>query len=612
MQLVAVGAQNYYLTTNPQYTFFKAVYRRHTNFSMEFMPVSLDGPNELNINESIKLRAKIPRNADLCGKIFFRFRLPDIYSNYDCHTCTPYRFEWIRDIGTQLIEEASVYIGGQLIDRQYGEWMRIWSELFLSDARKKIYNEMIANTPELYHPAQYMGNNNIYPTSSLHCDQHCDPEYPRSFRKTHPHYWTNSYGRPPSIRGRIVFVPLLFWFCDNPGLALPLVALQYHEVQIELILRPIKDLYTILETRRDPRCHECRGGDSDDDGSNNSREPEDCDHSQCSTKHSNNTLPNSVVNSSCGPSTCGVGASSYCTSSGTGSDTSCSYSCARYQCYRHFGRRIRPYRCDQMIDRFLSPYAEDAACQLDCLGDCSSFKGWGFFPSLDVNYIYLGEEERSRFAANTHEYLITQLQRSLHLGIVGQKLLDLQFQHPVKYIAWIARRDDCSYRNQWENYTNWLWCDISPFSASYPYLIQEWLPSRAKHVNRPTKETAKYFISHILYEAKVMFNGVDRFTEEPRGHFEYVQPFAFDAKSNSKGINIYSFALKLDTYQPSGSCNMSRIKDIQLEVKTIIPPSNYSQNETLQYKYKYDFHIFGTSYNIFKVQSGMGALVFSN
>ena len=119
-----------------------------------------------------------------------------------------------------------------------------------------------------------------------------------------------------------------------------------------------------------------------------------------------------------------------------------------------------------MIDRFLSPYAEDAACQLDCLGDCSSFKGWGFFPSLDVNYIYLGEEERSRFAANTHEYLITQLQRSLHLGIVGQKLLDLQFQHPVKYIAWIARRDDCSYRNQWENYTNWLWCDISPFSAS--------------------------------------------------------------------------------------------------------------------------------------------------
>ena len=163
LQLVAYGAQDVYLTGNPQITFFKVVYRRHTNFSIESIQQTFNG----NASQGNRVTCQISRNGDLVHKLYVVFDTVAATQN-DARKC---------------IKKVEVEIGGQLIDRQYGDWMEIWNELTLPAGKKVGYVEMI---------------------------------------KAESNADTKAY------------VPLEFWFCRNIGLALPLIALQYHEVKINI------------------------------------------------------------------------------------------------------------------------------------------------------------------------------------------------------------------------------------------------------------------------------------------------------------------------------------------------------------------------------------------
>ena len=175
MQLVAYGAQDIYLTGNPQITFFKVVYRRHTNFAMESIEQTFNGEVALGR----RVTATISRNGDLIKDMWLE-------CEFDYTSVVP-----VYGLGNALVKQVEVEIGGQLIDRQYGEWLDIWSELSTPEGKRVGYDEMVGNISSL-------------PTGLL-----------------------------PKER---LDVPLMFWFNRNPGLALPLIALQYHEVKINLEL----------------------------------------------------------------------------------------------------------------------------------------------------------------------------------------------------------------------------------------------------------------------------------------------------------------------------------------------------------------------------------------
>jgi hypothetical protein len=166
LQLVAYGAQDVYLTGNPQITFFKVVYRRHTNFSIESIVQSFNG----NPTAGSRVTCQISRNGDLVHKLYLE--LDGSFSKED-GAGKP-------GIGHAAIDKVELEIGGQLIDRQYGDWMHIWNELTLPEGKKTGFEEMINKT------------------------------------------------------GSKLYVPLEFWFCRNVGLALPLIALQYHEVKVNI------------------------------------------------------------------------------------------------------------------------------------------------------------------------------------------------------------------------------------------------------------------------------------------------------------------------------------------------------------------------------------------
>ena len=166
MQLVAYGAQDIYLSGNPQITFFKVVYRRHTNFAVESIEQTFNG----SAAAGSKISVTVSRNGDLLSQV------------------------WLVNNGTQggvitqerafgQIDNVEVEIGGQVIDKQYGHWMQIWTDLSNPTDKTALLDSCAATT---------------------------------------------------SSTGQNSYVPLQFWFCRNPGLALPLIALQYHEVKLNV------------------------------------------------------------------------------------------------------------------------------------------------------------------------------------------------------------------------------------------------------------------------------------------------------------------------------------------------------------------------------------------
>ncbi len=180
MQLVAYGAQDIYLTGNPQITFFKVVYRRHTNFSMESIQQTFNG--EANFGR--RVTTTISRNGDLIHRMYLQVSLPEWETNIDGNG-------WCDYFGLNLIKNVEVEIGGQRIDKHYSEWLYVWNELTQCHGKKLGYDEMVG--------ASVISIDNTVPATTL-------------------------------------YIPLEFWFCRNPGLALPLIALQYHEVKLNIEL----------------------------------------------------------------------------------------------------------------------------------------------------------------------------------------------------------------------------------------------------------------------------------------------------------------------------------------------------------------------------------------
>ena len=197
MQLVAYGAQDIYLTGNPQITFFKVVYRRHTNFAVESIEQTFNGQADFGK----RVTATISRNGDLIQQMYLEVTLPNVTGG----TTGTGSQTWTYGVGNALVKQAEIEIGGQLIDRQYGDWMNIWSELTVPAGKRDGYDDMVGNKVTASNATQL---------GAL------------AFSATTPR----------------LYVPLQFWFNRNPGLALPLIALQYHEVKLNLELRQLTDL----------------------------------------------------------------------------------------------------------------------------------------------------------------------------------------------------------------------------------------------------------------------------------------------------------------------------------------------------------------------------------
>ena len=411
MQLVAYGAQDVYLTGNPEVTFYQAKYKRHTNFAMENIEQTVNG----TAANSGRVSVTVARNGDLVG---------DMYLELESAIATTATAEagdcnWVAE---RAISSVELSIGGQRIDKHYQKWWRLYSELYLDEAKKATWGKMTT-----------------------------------------------------AADGDTVYLPLVFFFNRNPGLYLPLIALQYHEVRIDI----------------------------------------------------------------------------------------------------------------------------DLASDFDTFLNKSVFKVW-------ANYVYLDTEERRRFAQKGHEYLIEQVQ---HTGTdtvdpSATKQVRLSYNHPVKELVWCFS-NTAAKSSLWNFTKNNLATEIALESNQTADNLDSNCYVPISNLGTPmyaTKlSTAAYTeeASGKLETFKLVLNGQDRFKEQKGKYFNQVQAYNHHSGCPAPGVYSYSFALKPEEHQPTGTCNFSRIDNAQVAVKMAAGTAT-------------SMHMFATNYNVLRIQSGMGGLAFSN
>jgi len=442
LQLVAYGAQDAYITGNPHITFWKVLYKRHTNFAIEAMRVNFTGAPSYGQ----RVVAVVNRNADLVWKTYVEVTLPDTTGpDLPGSEAATDDIFWSaggrRRLGYLLLQQIEVEIGGQIIDRHYGEWLYLWETLTADFDTAMKLDRLLGG--------QYSGA----VSTSLTCG-----------------------GRPP-----VLYIPLQFWFNRNPGLALPLIALQYHEVRFNITLN---DSINLVKA------------------------------------NASNSSADSI---------------------------------------------------------------SKAASQLPALKDMA----------LYLDYIYLDVDERRRFAQESHEYLIDQLQYEGQQQITTSSArLDLTLNHPVKELIWVfqdERKMDCG-----------------------------------SSVSVAAGNTQPFSYDDIVNRARLQLNGQDRFDERYGDYFWKVQPYqhhtggAFAATigetsvvptTSPNPINVYSFAISPEEHQPSGTCNFSRIDNATLVFDSVTTNGNGTYPSK---SYPYNFRLYAVNYNIFRIMSGMGGLAYSN
>ena len=429
VQLAAYGSQDVYLTTNPQITFFKAVYQRSTNFAMESILQLIDG----NVTFGGNITVVVSRNGDLLGNMVLQVGLPSDFSTYVNNSTSYDYLGWIQGVGNYLVKYTSIEIGAQQIDEQYGQYMDIWSELNLNASQIPGYSQMVGKN--------YNGG-----------------------------IW-QPYDVSAEPGGRL-FIPLQFWFCRNPGLAIPLIALQYHEIRVKITFEKFQNLLV------------------------------------------------AVTN-------------------------------GQYQ---------------QISYTAVSP----------------TFTSFQMFN----NYYYLDTVERRKFAQNAHEYLIEQVQSQSGnvLSLTGENIIRLNLNHPTKEIIWVFNR-------------NGTYAPLNDFS-----LGTNIIPNGTPNQFAP------------LYNFKLIINGTDRFKERPGEYFRLVQNYDHHTRIPGNYIYVYSFALRPEEHQPSGTCNFSRIDTAQLDffLRSSSIPGNIDGTPVDSYTELPSYTLYAPSYNILRIMGGMGGLAYSN
>ena len=238
LNILATGNQNVFLTGNPKKTFFTAVYSKYTNFGLQKFRIDFNGLRTLRMSEDSLFTFKVPRYGDLLMDTYLVITLPHIWSpimppkktsdSNNSEDWVPYEFRWINDLGALMIRELTVTCGGTTLQRYSGEYISNMVKRDFNDTQRKLFDEMSGNIKYFHDPANALNRNNAYPNA---------------------YFDASTGGAEPSIRGRQIFIPLNLWFGNSSKQAFPLVALQYNELNINVTIRSVNELFKIRDVK---------------------------------------------------------------------------------------------------------------------------------------------------------------------------------------------------------------------------------------------------------------------------------------------------------------------------------------------------------------------------
>jgi len=534
MQLVAYGAQDVYLTGNPQITFFKVVYRRHTNFAIECIEQTFNGTADFGRT----VTCNIARNGDLITKMYLKIELDS--------TDEGHKYNFVENLGNVVVEQAKVEIGGSKIDEQYGDWLNIWNELTGSISQKRGYNKMIGNDPEL---------------RKLSTNKHAYSMY----------------------------VPLQFWFCRNNGLALPLIALQYHDVRVTFKFKDARECVNSHQSRNDIRFKDATllidyvYLDSE----------ERKRFAQASHEYLIEQLQYTGEESV-----------------NTQSDRfrlNFNHPCKALYWALKLGKYTSGHKVvsvnddgDVDIERF---------AKVVWMATRSGVQAGGEEVQVD------GDDVEGAGRAKELSTGLRELAKKINAQFVFDENVApgaAKVNAPAKLANVVLLKNECTSR------------DVSLWNAD---AIIEGLSKVAGGKNNQKlvdnhslehRQHSNYGLyvdgsENPVVEGKLQLNGHDRFSTRSGNYFNYVQPYEHWSNTPADGVNCYSFALNPEEHQPSGSCNMSRIDNATLLLK--LGERNGPSNSNFGSEWLGDdsvIQIYTVNYNVLRIMSGMGGLAYSN
>jgi hypothetical protein len=509
LQLVAYGAQDIYLTGNPQITFFKVSYRRHTNFSMESIEQTFNGIADFGK----RVTCTISRNGDLIYRTYLQVTLPAVQVPNSSAA-----FRWINYIGHFLIKSVELEIGGQRIDKQYGDWLNIWNELTQAPGKQIGYDNMVGNTVAL---------------TGLGLTQ---------------------------TEATTLYVPLQFWFCRNQGLALPLIALQYHEVKINLEFRNKNECFVATE-----------------------------------------------VPGNCGTVTASGALQGFCVPSLEAASLWIDYIYLDTDERRRFAQSSHEYLIDQ----------------LQFTGD-ESTTNVNVKTKLNFNHpvkelVWVVQRDAVT-APNVNQWsnYTDNFDNDTGADLYGPGGVDLTGYNfptdPAVVAALLNTNIEAGYSAQSFpslGVNGFGFTDAAVGPIALPQGPGEGVNNQTP-VNFDIYNSAAAGSDHAglaprnagrnpVVFAKLQLNGHDRFAQRLGSYFNLVQPYQHHTNIPATGINVYSFALQPEEHQPSGTCNMSRIDNVTLQMQ-ITPLAALGSK----------IRVYAVNYNVLRIMSGMGGLAYSN
>jgi len=645
MQLVAYGAQDVYLTGNPQITFFKVVYRRHTNFSMECIEQPLD-----SARFGGRYTVQVLRNGDLAGRMYLKVTLPSLIvqnvSDYvgRCVDDRQGAIAWIRRVGHALINNIECTVGGSQVDKHWGTWYDLWYELTHTEEQTRGYNKLVGDVPELT-----VLDNNL-------------PEY-------------------------TLYVPLQFWFNRNTGLALPLIALQYHEVRfnIEFTQRQyllntqgsaqtvqnivagnggsttdivdasilVDYIYLDQEERRrmaqvghEYLIEQVQFSGTESVTGNNQKIKLDFNH-PCkeliwainSNLYNDNNTSFLTYNTGDAASTLARANVNLAVSMIAVSSTAPTTNWQRVDLSgvdANSGTTEEIIPANQigiisfMLNNSVDTSNPNGGVQFTVvLDNTSNSQPFNNATATYPIWYYAGTS-----AAQTGNLCVGTVFGSSTVDLC-QKLREVQMT--------ITRNSDgtlCVGNVQVLSSALNLADASTPTGTFVAGVVDNRSPLGTLldvDVNQPFNYGADLAgQGNLVSVDKIQLNGHDRFDEQPGEYFNYVQPYQHHTHTPADGVNVYSFGLHPEQHQPSGTANLSRI-DTTLLWLQMTDPFNPTDVSPWTSSYAYQSYngpdvqqersiqavsnavvvgsnvwIFAFSYNVFRIMSGMGGLAYAN
>jgi len=490
LNLVSVGKENLYLSAQPEITFFKIAYKRHTNYAIEQTPQYFKTTPDFGRRCTVN----IGKNADLLGMSYIYIKLPDVQiENFSSDSSNIKKFAWVNKNGLALINYAEIEIGGKFIDRHYGDWLNIWNELTNGLGVRKSYNKMIGDIDEL-------------------------TEYSQT---------KSSY---------ILYIPLSFWFCQDSGLAIPLISLLNSDIKIHIEFNDINKCYKISPsyfiTTTNNYCL--------------------FKQNEIFYQNYNNTKI--------------VGEFIY-------------FDVISQKLFYNpvKGKFNIPKNTNESLSNQYKLIGKDTQFEINIKPNSVVVNDDTFFkfnkPSLLdayllVNYIYLDTFERAMFMNKTHEYLIPVVQTLPEQIVYSTNVIyKLPLYNPTKLIAWRAILASNQNLNDQFNYTTTPYTDLIDYSTD-----------------------------KIITNSLVVINSKNRMDIDSSEYYTLLQNYQNYFPCQQKGINVFSFSLYPNDLQPSGSLNFSKINDAYLQL-TMNKVINY-QNPAIIKGYSLHYNLFRTANGI--------------